>query len=179
MLIFFSGFPRWSYLPIFVLSHACCRFANSLFDHSNNIGRELQLSNSSLRSVLWTLFRRNISPPSTEWKGKPSKKTREPDELSLSPASAGFLCGLHFDPVDGDDIFLRNFELCLNCKMLQSKTSRSSYLPPSWPQIQRSLFTIFFINISWRKLLLSSQLTATCKLDVSAHLNVKCIASSS
>jgi hypothetical protein len=51
-------------------------------------------------------FRRNISPASSGSKCKPSKKLRE--VLSLSPVSAAFLLGLHFDIEDGSDMHTRN-----------------------------------------------------------------------
>jgi hypothetical protein len=39
--------------------------------------------------------------------------------LSCSPASAGFLFNLLFDPEDGGDMFLRNFGLCPKYTVLQ------------------------------------------------------------
>jgi hypothetical protein len=52
-------------------------------------------------------FRRNISPPTSGSKSKPSK-------LTLPPASTGFLLGLLFDPEDGGDMFPLNVGLSLN-----------------------------------------------------------------
>jgi hypothetical protein len=45
-----------------------------------------------------------ISPPS-------SGKEIRSSGLRLQPASAGFLLGIHFDPEDGGDMFLRNIGL--------------------------------------------------------------------
>jgi hypothetical protein len=61
-------------------------------------------------------FRRNISPPSSERKNKPSKK----------PASAGFLLGLVFTPEGGSDMVSRNVGLLPNCTALQAGRPDSS-----------------------------------------------------
>jgi hypothetical protein len=48
-------------------------------------------------------------------KSKPSKKQAAAfGNLSLPPATVGFLFGLLFDPEDGDDMFLRNFPISPN-----------------------------------------------------------------
>jgi hypothetical protein len=48
-------------------------------------------------------FRRNMSPPSSESKNKPSRNLQ-----SCYLLHAGFLLGLFFDPEDAGDMFLRN-----------------------------------------------------------------------
>jgi hypothetical protein len=50
------------------------------------------------------MFRRNISPPFSRSKNKPSKKPARKQVASY----AGFFLGVFFDPEDGGDMFLRN-----------------------------------------------------------------------
>jgi hypothetical protein len=59
------------------------------------------------------MFQRNMSPPSSGSKSKPSKK-RADAEPSLLPASVGFLLGLLSDFEEGGNIFLRNTGLYPN-----------------------------------------------------------------
>jgi hypothetical protein len=47
-------------------------------------------------------------------------------EASLSPASAGFLLGILFNPEDEDDVFLRNVGLSPNYNILQLRRQYSS-----------------------------------------------------
>jgi hypothetical protein len=62
-------------------------------------------------------FQRNMSPPSSESKNKPS----------LPPVS-GFLLRLLFDPEEGRDIFLRNVELSPNYTASQPRRSYPLHL---------------------------------------------------
>jgi hypothetical protein len=52
-----------------------------------------------------TPFRRNMFPPSSGSKKKPTKKPA----WKQVPYRAGFLLRIFFDPEDGDDMFFRNF----------------------------------------------------------------------
>jgi hypothetical protein len=67
------------------------------------------------------IFWRNISPPSFEPKGKPSKKP-----TGLLPDSASFLLGLFFDPEDAGGKFLQNVRLSLDYMALKSTRPYSS-----------------------------------------------------
>jgi hypothetical protein len=63
--------------------------------------------NAALSHKSQLTFRRNISPPYSGSKSNPSKKpTKADDNLSLPPASAGFLHDLLYDSEDGGDMFL-------------------------------------------------------------------------
>jgi hypothetical protein len=57
---------------------------------------------------------------------KPPKTGGKVDEVSLSPASDGFLYVLLFGPKNEGDMSIRNVELSLNNTTLQAKTSYSS-----------------------------------------------------
>jgi hypothetical protein len=60
------------------------------------------------------MFRRNISPPYSGWKNKPSKKPAEADgKLNW------VILGLLIDPEDGSDMFHLNFGLPANYTSLK------------------------------------------------------------
>jgi hypothetical protein len=59
-------------------------------------------------------FRKNMSPPSSGSKSKPSRRRQQAEgyvmKLSLTPASAGFFFGVLFDSEYRGNMFLRNLE---------------------------------------------------------------------
>jgi hypothetical protein len=77
------------------------------------------------------MFRRNISPTSSDPKTKPSKK----------PARCSVKQSLLLDPQKGDDIFLRNFGgLPLDCTILERRRLRASHTPLWERRIQIKCF---------------------------------------
>jgi hypothetical protein len=76
-------------------------------------------------------------------------------ELSLPPASAGFLHALLFDPEGGDDVCLWNVEFSLNYTKFQSRRLFSSQTPVWEPQNQlifkclHKYFCVLVIPLFW------------------------------